>query len=113
MHEYSIVSALLDRVEREARVHGADRVERVVVSIGEMSGVEPELLATAFEMARRKTLCATADLEISSVSARWVCSGCGVEMERGGLLQCDDCGAAARLASGDEIMLERIEMEVA
>ena len=113
MHEYSIVSALLDRVEREAVAHGASRVDRITVSLGEMSGVETELLATAFEMARQKTLCETADLEIRQVPASWVCSVCGKEMVRGALLQCDNCGAPGRLASGDEILLERIEMEVA
>jgi hypothetical protein len=28
------------------------------------------------------------------------------------VLRCGDCGAAGRLSAGDEILLERIEMEV-
>ena len=48
MHEYSIVAALLDRVDREARAHGAERVQRLHLRIGELSGVEVELLRTAW-----------------------------------------------------------------
>ncbi len=40
MHEYSIVQALVERVDAEARARGATAVHRLSVSIGELSGVE-------------------------------------------------------------------------
>ena len=49
MHEYSIVQNLLDQCEDQAKQHGAKKVEKVVVKIGVMSGVEPDLLQTAFD----------------------------------------------------------------
>jgi len=113
MHEYSIVQALLDRVAAEARAHEAIAVHRIRVQIGEASGVESDLLATAFELARTETLCATAELEIVPVAARWVCPGCGTEIVVGEVLRCRLCEQPARLAQGDEIVLERIEMEAA
>ncbi|HMB15140.1 MAG TPA: hydrogenase/urease maturation nickel metallochaperone HypA [Pelovirga sp.] len=39
MHEFSIVSSLLDLVEADVRKHNAKAATRVVVRIGEMSGV--------------------------------------------------------------------------
>jgi hydrogenase nickel incorporation protein HypA/HybF len=111
MHEYSIVQALLDRVESEARARGATRVHRLSVKIGELSGVEASLLATAYAFFRERTLCEDAPLDIEPVAARWACRSCGGDVPRGGALRCA-CGGDARLLGGDEILLERIEMEV-
>ncbi len=113
MHEYSIVSALLERVETEARARQATAVHHLRVQVGELSGVETELLASAYELFRERTLCAGADLEIVPVPARWACPSCDLEIARGEVLRCADCAHPARLVGGDEILLERIEMEVA
>ena len=112
MHEYSIVRALLARVEEEARARGATAVRRLHVRLGELSGVEAQLLASAYEAFRERTVCDGAELEIESVAARWVCASCGEARPRGAVLTCPDCDAPARLAAGDEILLARIEMEV-
>jgi hydrogenase nickel incorporation protein HypA/HybF len=113
MHEYSIVQALLDRVLDEARSREASAVHRIKVRIGELSGVEPELLASAYTLCRERTLCAEAKLDLERVPARWGCSDCGRAPEPGAALRCPACGGPARLTQGDEILLESIEMEVA
>jgi hydrogenase nickel incorporation protein HypA/HybF len=113
MHEYSIVQALLDRVEREARRHGAGRVHRVRVSIGELAGVEVALLLTAYDTIRHRTCCEQATLEVRSIEARWECSRCGADIAPQRSLHCPTCGRTARLAAGDEIVLEQIELEAA
>lgn len=112
MHEYSIVQALVERVEREARARHAAAVHRLSVRIGDLSGVDVELLETAFATFRDRTICQDAALDVERVSARWECPECLAEVRAGSLLRCVDCGAPARLASGDEIVLDRIEMEV-
>lgn len=113
MHEYSLIQALLNRVKAEARARQASAVSRLSVSIGELAGVERNLFASAFELCRCGTVCADAELEVEAVEARWVCRLCGRELARGEVLSCPACGASARLAAGDEIVLKRIEMEVA
>lgn len=113
MHEYSIVRALLDRVETEARARGAVRVHRVQVRVGELAGVDPGLLTTAFETCREQSICRGASFEVLPERIRWVCRGCGRDVTTGDVLQCADCGEPARLASGDGIVLERLELEVA
>jgi hydrogenase nickel incorporation protein HypA/HybF len=70
MHEYSIVQALLERVGEEAEAHGASRVHRVRVAIGELAGVEIELLRTAYDTIRRHTVCDGAPLDVRCVEAR-------------------------------------------
>jgi hydrogenase nickel incorporation protein HypA/HybF len=112
VHEYSIVQALLDRVEQEARARGATAIHRLALRIGEQSGVDPVLVASAFEICREGTVCSGARLDVQDVVARWACSRCGTPIARGAVLACAGCGGAARLAEGDEIVLASIEMEV-
>lgn len=112
MHEYSIAQALMERVVAEARARGATAVHRLFVRIGELSGIEPELLASAYTLVRENGLCDASQLDIRRVPAVWACRDCGQEVAKGEILRCPTCSAPARLVSGDEILLERIEMEV-
>jgi hydrogenase nickel incorporation protein HypA/HybF len=113
VHEASLVQSLIGRVSELAREHGATEVHRVVVRLGTLSGVEPELLAIAYDAFRVRTVCARAPLEIGRVEARWECPGCGRAFAAGEALSCARCARPARLTQGDELMLDRIEMEVA
>ncbi|HEX6098704.1 MAG TPA: hydrogenase maturation nickel metallochaperone HypA [Thermoanaerobaculia bacterium] len=112
MHEYSIVQSLVDSVAAAVGSRDAS-VQRVDVAIGELAGVDCVLLTTAFEVFRGGTLCESATLTIDRVPARWECPRCRGEVARGGFLRCELCNAPARLAAGDEIVLQRIELEVA
>lgn len=112
MHEYSIVSALLDQVEAEARRHPQAVVLGIRIRVGEVAGVDAELLRTAWSLAREGTPCAGAELELESEPASWVCPRCAAAIAPGSILRCPDCELPARLASGDALVLERIEMEV-
>ncbi len=112
MHEYSIVQALVDQVAEQARGAGATSVTRLRVRIGDLSGVERALLATAYATFRERTICANAELDIVAVEAVWACKECGRVLQNGAWLRCPRCKAPARLVQGDEIVLERIEMEV-
>jgi hydrogenase nickel incorporation protein HypA/HybF len=112
MHEYSVGLALMDRIAVEAGARGATAVHRVRLTIGELSGIEPELLTSAFEILRERTICQHAVLVIERVPARWACSTCTTPIQPGGVLRCPACGDAARLIGGDEIVLAQLEMEV-
>jgi hydrogenase nickel incorporation protein HypA/HybF len=112
MHEYSIVQALYEKVAAEAAARGARSVHAVRVRIGELSGIDAGLLETAWNTFRVRTLCDAAPIEIEPIPAEWVCVACGAAVPRGGVLACRSCGAPARLAAGDEILLQQIDMEV-
>jgi Zn finger protein HypA/HybF involved in hydrogenase expression len=59
-----------------------------------------------------RTICDQAPLDVEEVAARWECpDGHGV-IDPGRVLSCPRCGRPARLAEGDEIVLERLELEV-
>ena len=112
MHEYSIALELLRSVEAAANDYDNPSIKRVYLRIGEHAGVEATLLSSAFELARAGTICAQADLEIRISRAVWCCSLCGEPIDKGAPLTCPRCDVPARMDSGDEIMLERLEMEV-
>jgi hydrogenase nickel incorporation protein HypA/HybF len=112
MHEYSLVVALLEQVGSHLEGRPSARVRRVTVQVGELSGVVPELLRTAFEVAGDGTPCQGAELVLDLVAARWVCTGCERVFAGGEVLTCEGCGAPARLEAGEELMLMRIELEV-
>ena len=111
VHEYSLVRAMADQVEQHARAHHAASIRRIAVRIGALSGVEPELFATAFTLCREGIL-AEAELDIRRQDAAWACPKCSNAIPTGAVLRCAACQVPARLIAGDEIVLEQIEMEV-
>jgi hydrogenase nickel incorporation protein HypA/HybF len=113
MHEFSLIQSLLSRVGDEARSRGAVRVHALSIRVGELSGVEPDLLTSAFEIARQDTPCAGAELRLTRVPAVWSCPRCGKVFAPGDVLRCAACAVPAQLSDGaDALMLDSIEMEV-
>lgn len=112
MHELAICQALLDEVERVARVQRAERVVAVRVRCGALAGVEPGLLQRAYEVARGGTLAAEAALTIEESPVRVHCLRCGSETAaRVQRLVCAACGEwRTEVVSGDELTLMSIEL---
>jgi hydrogenase nickel incorporation protein HypA/HybF len=114
MHELSVCLALLDQVEAIARQHRATRVERILLRIGPLSGVEAPLLENAYPLAAAGTIAETAalDIEVAAVVVR--CLDCGAETEAApNRLSCARCGGfRTNLISGDEMLLANLELAV-
>jgi len=112
MHEMSICQALMDQVERIAGQQSASRVDSIVLSIGPLAGVEPDLLSRAFEIARLHTVAENAVLEIKTGPIVVECRSCNAsgkaEVNR---LLCPACGDwQVNLIQGDELLLLRVEV---
>lgn len=112
MHEGALCAALLARVDGVARAEGALRVSRVRLRVGPLAGVEPELLARAFALARAGTLAADAELAIEMAPVRVRCGDCGAESGAGPRhLRCGACGSpVTQLLSGDELLLAGVDL---
>jgi len=112
MHEYSIVQALLDQCERHAREHNAEKIMKVTVKIGVLSGVEPHLLEQAFETFKEGTLCDGCSfvMEIQDVVVRCrICNSLNVP-EKLHML-CPTCGSnEVEVTEGEEMLLMQLEM---
>ena len=114
MHELSVCQSLLDQVESIARAHGATRVERILLRVGPLSGVEPALLQNAYPLAAAGTLAEHAELVIEPAAVRVHCSECGAESDAApNRLLCGSCGGwKTRLISGDELLLANLELSI-
>jgi len=114
MHELSVCLSLLDQVQSIAREHGATRVERILLRIGPLSGVEGELLRNAYPLAAAGTLAEGAVLDIEPAAIRVHCTQCGTESDAAAnRLLCAACGSHhTRLVSGDELLLARVELAI-
>lgn len=112
MHEASLVAAMCAEIEALAQKQGASRVGRIVVRVGELSGVEKEALEFAFEVYKREhSLFADSSLQIEIISARRSCLSCRGEFT--GAPPCPQCGSLQTMAlSGDELELNKIELFV-
>jgi len=112
MHELSICHALLDQVEVLAAEHGAQRVASITVSIGPLSGVEPDLLQASYPLASVGTVADGARLEIVRTPLRVRCEQCGAETAATlNRLVCGACGHLRTvLVSGDELLLTDVEL---
>ena len=115
MHELSVCYALLGQVERIAAEHQATEVERIVLALGPLSGVEEKLLRQAWPLASTGTLAERAELVIESSDVVVRCSECGAESPATpNRLLCGACGDfRTRLVSGDEMLLKRLEFAAA
>ena len=102
------------QVEQIAAAHGASAVERIVLQIGGLSGVEPPLLERAFGIARAGTVAAQATLEIRSGPVVVECRECGgrsaVPPNR---LLCEYCGEwRVQVVEGEELLLLSVELDL-
>jgi hydrogenase nickel incorporation protein HypA/HybF len=113
MHELSVCLSLLQEVERVARENNAGRVTRIVVTVGPLSGVEPDLLQNAYPLAVAGTVAEDAVFQIDLSEIVVKCSQCGTESRaRPNRLICGACGDyRTELVSGDEMILQSLELD--
>ncbi len=113
MHELSICQALIEQVVQIADEHHAIRVTDIYLTIGPLSGVEPHLLEQAFPFAAVDTIAEKARLTIDKSPVKVYCESCGKEtIVAANKLLCGECGTwQTELIGGDEMILQRVELE--
>lgn len=113
MHEFSIVNALLEMCEKNAKENKAKKITKVEVKIGKLSGVEPHLLETAFDTFKEETVCDGAEFIVHLQEIVVRCQSCQSEST---LLEnefvCPKCHSTdLTVIDGEEMYLMRLEME--
>ena len=112
MHELSICQALVSEIETLCEENTCTGVAKIWLRIGALSGVEPQLLERAFPLAAAGTVAADAELIIETAPLRVYCETCQTESSAlPNRLVCGHCGDwHTRLLSGDEMILESLEL---
>jgi hydrogenase nickel incorporation protein HypA/HybF len=118
MHELSLAMSILEIVETEIeqRAGGTPkgRVPSLTVRVGALSGVEPEALSFAWEVAREQGPFRDAALVIELVAAKAACDRCGAGfLLAEGSGECAVCGPVGfRVVEGHEVEVTRIVWEI-
>lgn len=113
MHEYSIVTALIEECERHAQANNADKITRVEIKLGILSGVEPELLKTAFETFKLEGMCRDAELVMNIQPLLLSCLTCGASTEHHDRsVICGHCQSGqTKVLDGEDMLLMQLELE--
>lgn len=114
MHELSVAQALVEQIENIVREQQACRATSFRVRIGPLSGVVPDLLASAFPLAAAGSRVEHAKMDFVEAPVRVRCQTCGAETEAAmNRLLCGTCGDwHTQLISGDELILESVELQL-
>jgi hydrogenase nickel incorporation protein HypA/HybF len=115
VHELYVCQALLTQVSEIASDRGATEVERIIIEVGPLCGIEPALLSGAFAFARIGSCAAGATLSIESSPVIISCMHCGARSPAAAnRLVCPACGGyRTRIVAGDELRLRRVELRAA
>ena len=110
MHELAISSAVLESVLRHA---AGRRVSAVKLRVGHLRQVVPDSLEFYWGIVTRDGICEGSVLEQEVIAARLQCTACAREWEiELPVFRCPTCGGAdVRVAAGDELEVESIEVE--
>ncbi len=113
MHELAVAQALVEQVDAVIEQYQANCASLIRVRIGPLAGVVPELLASAFPLAAAGSRMEHALLEFSHAPIKVHCQTCGADTEAAmNRLICGDCGDwHTQILSGDELLLESVELE--
>lgn len=112
MHEMSFVRALLDQVDRVHRAHPATVLNAVRVEVGPLAGVEPQLLAGAFELLASQRYTDVVELLIDEVPLQVDCGNCHQQTEvHEFVFRCADCDSSdVTIISGDSLVLVSVSL---
>lgn len=114
MHELSIALSILDLAEEEAGRHPGARVAAIHLRVGPLSGVVPEALRSAYELARETSPLAGAELVIEEVPLVAFCPACAGERTLPSVqeLACPVCGTPTpEIRRGRELEVVALEVE--
>ena len=112
MHEVGIISSMLRTIEEVMEQENLTKVEKIVLQVGELSGVLPHYMESCFPAAVYKTRFQDTKLELDIVPGIARCLCCGEEFN--GLkydLTCPGCGNRDQFdrLSGDELIIKEIQ----
>ncbi len=79
MHEMGIVLNIVSAAEKHARLNHAQKVGRLTLQIGELTGIVPRFVEECWPMATEGTMLDGCKLEIEMIDGVLVCKDCGKE----------------------------------
>ena len=116
MHEVSIMKSLFKTLTEKAIQVRAKRIHSITICVGRFSGIEPDLLRSAFMAISKETLAEGAQFKIINKPLQLECNHCGTMQleDRHIPFECPKCGSSSvQFDPNDELMVENMEVEIA
>jgi hydrogenase nickel incorporation protein HypA/HybF len=112
MDGMTVTREVLKKLIEKAQSEGANKIVRVVLEVGEMSGLDSRELYKYFDILSRDTLAEGANLSITEIPLTVRCLSCSDEFVASGFkMTCPDCGSvASELVSGNELRVKEMEV---
>lgn len=112
MHEATLAENILNIAFDAAQQHHAEKIFKVGLTLGELTGVEVEALRLSFDVLKKNTPADDAELAIERVECRAACNKCGkiFRLERYNFL-CPECDGILILQSGRELRVDFVDCE--
>jgi hydrogenase nickel incorporation protein HypA/HybF len=122
MHEFSVMTQIVDSVLEEAKKRDAQKVEQVDLEVGEFTMLGLEQLRFAYEVLSKDTILQGSKLEVRTIKGKIKCDSCGYEgsvriaedtpHRSVPILECPKCHSAAKIVEGRECIVRNIRMVV-
>ena len=114
VHEMGIAIEVYRTCRETIEAHGGGRLRQARLAVGELSAVEPELLAYAWEAVIEDSPDAGAELVIEWCPADQRCASCGEAKDRASgswMRLCPDCGMPLEVVGGGELDVVDLSFE--
>lgn len=113
MHEYSVVSSLIELCLTHLNKHNAKNVKNIVVSIGERANIDKQLLQSAFEVLQVEyEFLKDATLTLTTEKLLLECRDCNYIFHSLDNPTCPQCNSKnTHITKGRDIRLEQLELE--
>ena len=114
MHEFSLADDIVKVASEEARNAGIGRLDKIILRVGDLSGVSIDALEFAFGFLKEENeITKKAVLEIERIRGRGRCTSCGKEIELEQLfLYCPYCETpTVEITEGREFLIATLEGE--
>jgi len=113
VHELSLCLNMVELIEQQARLHGAQRVTQVWLELGALACIEEQALRFSFSSATRGTLAENSELRLSHLPALAWCWDCShsVQIEQH-TSPCPLCGGRKlNIENGENLRIKQLEIE--
>ena len=113
MHELAITQSMLDLVLKQAEEAGSEKIDRINLVIGEMTGVVGRCIQFYFDFLSRDTPAEGAELNFKVIPTTAKCRDCGQEFELEEFdWTCPHCQSNnIEITGGKELFVESIEVD--
>ncbi|PKP01395.1 MAG: hydrogenase maturation nickel metallochaperone HypA [Bacteroidetes bacterium HGW-Bacteroidetes-6] len=110
MHELSIASSIVEYAEEFAREHQANRISKIELEVGQLSGVVTDSLEFAMEEAIKGSVLEKAQVVIIEIIGQSICNQCQTEFANSDwYTPCPQCNSMdSEIVAGKELQIKSI-----